>query len=262
MDIEWGQPEQNFLRVEKLLSQSPPPPGNLIILPEMFSTGFDVKNPQSTDGCNGQPETTTAFLKKLAAQYQSAFLAGVITQSASEADAGNTPKRQNYVVLIDSQGIRYRYQKIHPFSYGGEDRFFESGNTISTCRWGAFTLSTFICYDLRFPEIFRHALNKGMEMCIIPANWPKSRSSHWNTLLKARAIENQCLVIGVNRVGKDPRLEYNGESQIIGPDGKILCKLDASEQICHFEIKDNIVTNWRKNFPTLKDRQNRWLSNL
>ncbi|HKG80277.1 MAG TPA: nitrilase-related carbon-nitrogen hydrolase, partial [Pyrinomonadaceae bacterium] len=116
-----------------------------------------------------------------------------------------------------------------------------------------FTVSPFICYDLRFPEIFRAAVFQGAQLFVVIANWPASRVRHWITLLKARAIENQAYVMGVNRCGNDPKLSYSGHSMIIDPRGEVLADASEVEGVISAEIDAEALAQYRREFPFLND---------
>jgi predicted amidohydrolase len=150
------------------------------------------------------------------------------------------------------------YAKIHPFSYGREPERFEGGVEITVYRWGeeagqALTVCPAICYDLRFPELFRLGLFRGAEAFAVGANWPESRQHHWRALLIARAIENQAVVLGVNRTGRDPNLAYAGGSIAVGPRGDILGELGSEEAVLSVEIDPREVHAWRERFPAWRD---------
>lgn len=254
LDITWGKMDENFSKVESLLKKSNIQANSFIVLPEMFSTGFDVKSALTIDGEDMSLTKAHDFLSKLAKKYKS-FVQG----SGISLDT-ITNKRQNLSVVFNSNGeLISTYQKIHPFSYANEDKYFSYGEEVKVCQVGEFMLSHFICYDLRFPEIFRHASLNGCEIISVIANWPKKRIKHWESLLIARAIENQCYVIGVNRVGKDPWSEYNGNSIVVSPKGDVLNKPNNKEGIIELDICHKDLVEYRNNFPILDDLQKKWL---
>ena len=146
-----------------------------------------------------------------------------------------------------------RYSKIHPFSYGGETEQYAAGKDVLTYRLGEFLVAPFVCYDLRFPEVFRHAVKKGAQLYTVIANWPEPREAHWLALLKARAIENQAFVLGVNRCGRDPKLAYSGRGQIVDPRGQVLADGGGSEGVFGAEIDLGSLLSYRKDFPALQD---------
>ena len=166
----------------------------------------------------------------------------------------NKNKAENKYTVVNSIGnVISEYTKIHPFSYSGEDKYFRKGKGISFFEYKGFCISTFICYDLRFPEIFR-AASKNADLIIVPANWPGVRSDHWRALLKARAVENMCYIIGVNCVGNTGGTEYFGGSCIYDPSGILLNEMNGSEDMLITDIENN-AAKLREAFPALKDRQ-------
>jgi omega-amidase len=156
-------------------------------------------------------------------------------------------KNFNTLVHLNNQGkIINTYRKIHPFSYANEDKYFGKGKnpTITKVKGLKFGLS--ICYDLRFPELYRLYAKEKVDCIVDIANWPETRIEHWRTLLKARAIENQCYVVGVNRVGDDPKLHYNGFSSVFDPMGKEIVAVENEEKVIVAEIDKSYVDERRK----------------
>ena len=166
-------------------------------------------------------------------------------------------KGENKFIFISAEGkVILEYTKIHPFSMLSEDKFFKSGKSIEYCEINNMNFSAFICYDLRFPYIFQEAGDKA-EVIIVAANWPESRSEHWITLLKARAIENQCYILGVNRVGVGNDIVYSGDSMIIDPNGNIVSKTDKyKEDLIVAEIDIKNVFSIREKMNVKQDRIN------
>ena len=220
-DIAWENKSANFEKVEKLLARESPPAGSLVVLPEMCFTGFSMNVPIIA---NGEPLFTEAYLSATAKRHGVYLIAGLVTQAP-------TGRGKNEAVYVTPQGsVDGRFQKLHLFSPAGEDSFFEAGTRPITFSYHGVLVAPFICYDLRFPECFRAAVDLGAELCVVIANWPRVRESHWLTLLQARAIENQAFVAAVNRCGNDPQNEYSGRSVIISPTGEMLA--DAGEDEC------------------------------
>lgn len=214
----------------------------------MFATGFTMDFAKVAESPQQSP--TLSFLSELAQKYRSAILAGLVLNR----DGLLT----NEAVLIDSSGqIVGDYAKIHPFTPSGEDNVGASGSWVKTMPLasgdGDWTLAPFVCYDLRFPEIFRLATPTS-DLLIVLANWPTPRVEHWITLLKARAIENQAYVIGVNRVGSDPELHFPGRSLIVDPKGELLAEAGDSVEILTATLDLNAVHQWRRDFPASQDR--------
>ena len=146
-----------------------------------------------------------------------------------------------------------RYAKLHPFSYAGETEHYEPGGEIVTFDWEGLTAAPFICYDVRFPEIYRRAVRRGARLFLTIANCPSARVHHWTTLLIARAIENQAYVAGVNRSGSDPNAAYPGASIVVDPKGEIIARAGAGEEVLVAEIDPVVVDEYRAAFPVLRD---------
>jgi predicted amidohydrolase len=252
LDIVWRDKNANFEKVSQML-EGRVEPGSLVVLPEMFATGFDVESAGIVEGESGMLAETGAFLAGLAQNLKSYVQGSGITP----AEGG---KRQNLVVAYDPQGQAIgTYQKLHPFTFGGEHKRFEAGRGGILYPLGEFQVAPFICYDLRFPEVFRHAALAGAKVITVAANWPSARHAHWLPLLQARAIENQCYVLGVNRVGKDKHLSYCGQSVAFGPRGEQLALADEEECVLEVDLNLDAVEAWRKEFPALQDVRKEFL---
>jgi omega-amidase len=166
------------------------------------------------------------------------------------------PKPRNAAFLATPTGeLAGVYRKIHPFSFGDENQHYIGGTECPLLEIDGVPTALQICYDLRFPEPFRAAAIAGAQLVLVPANWPTRRVSHWSTLLAARAIENQMVVCGINRVGRDPNVEYPGCSVIHDARGEVLARGDATESIVSAEVDFGDVAAWRKQFPALRDRR-------
>jgi len=221
-----------------------PAEGSLVVLPEMFSTGFSMNLAVTRQGPEREDE---AFLAELARAHR-VFVAG----GAVSAGAGEMAR--NEAVVVSPEGaLCARYKKIHPFSRGGEHEAHEAGAEIVTFPWGGFTVAPFVCYDLRFPEIFRAAVRRGADLFVVIALWPAIRYQHWLTLLQARAIENLAYVVGVNRMGTDPNLSYAGRSVVVDPHGVIIADAGEREQVLTAALDPEVATAWRRDFPALQD---------
>lgn len=244
LDIVWENKPANHAKVRALLDRAAAPRGSLVVLPEMFATGFSMDVKTVTD--TGSRETYD-FLAKTAPDYGVFLVAGIVQT------AGDTRGRNECVVFSpDGENVAH-YCKIHPFSYAGETNHYVSGEKLTLFKWHDVTVAPFICYDLRFPEIFRAAVLQGAQMFTVIANWPASRVHHWITLLKARAIENQAYVAGVNRCGDDPKLAYSGHSMIIDPRGNVIADAGEEEGVISAEIDAQALGQYRREFPFLND---------
>ena len=247
LDSVWEDPRANFAKVADMLAATPPAEGSLIVLPEMFSTGFSLDLSKTMQGATRETE---GFLRALAIRYASTVIGGVISPGANG-------RGRNESVTFSADGtLLARYAKQQPFSGAGESAVHESGMDAVLFRLGEFTVAPFICYDLRFPELFREAARGGADIFVEIAAWPVKRIEHWLTLLKARAIENQAFVVGVNRTGREPRFDYCGRSVVVNPHGEIIADAGTAETILTAEISHADVTAWRAEFPALRDA--RW----
>ena len=243
-DITWHDRTANLTKVATLLDQSRPAPGAMVVLPEMCMSGFSRDVAAATSGV---AESESA-LAELAKKHRIALMAGLATRQ------GNCVANESVTYGPDGSELA-RYRKIQPFSMAGEAESYPAGDKIVTFEWAGFTIAPFICYDLRFPELFRAAVDKGANLFAIIGNWPNRRHQHWTTLLKARAIENQAAVIGVNRSGTDPEFTYAGGSLILGPQAEVMAEAGEAPCIIRAEISPSLVNEWRAGFPALRDRR-------
>jgi len=253
-DIAWHDKPANFAKVRALLAGAGArEAGELIVLPEMFSTGFSM-NVQAVAEARSAP--AEAFLAEIARQYGCHVLGGVVNVAADG-------RGLNEAVLIGPEGRQVmRYAKMHPFSYAGEAKHFAPGETPMVAELAATRLSAFICYDLRFPEVFRAAAMAGAEVLAVIANWPANRAKHFQTLLTARAIENQAWVVGVNRVGSDPNTRYSGGSVVIDPHGRTVATTGDGETVFSAELDLEALRQYRREFPALADARPGWVKRL
>ncbi|MFG0305123.1 MAG: nitrilase-related carbon-nitrogen hydrolase [Phycisphaerales bacterium JB040] len=249
LDIAWEDPQTNFDAVDRLLTRAPVNPGDLILLPEMFAVGFSLNIDVTTD--RGE---TLGYLERLAEDT------GAVVQGGRPVRPCDCDKALNRMSAIDGSvtppKLLAEYDKIHPFSFAREPEAFTGGGDIVTYRWGGergITVAPIICYDLRFPELFRLAALRGAECFALGACWPKARQHHWRALSVARAIECQAYTLACNRTGNDPYLEYAGGSIAIDPQGNVLGELGDEEGVLSVEIDPESVRDWRERFPVLRD---------
>lgn len=251
MAIARGDPPRNRSKVETLTAPLQGKKGelSLIVLPELFSTGF------AAQGLADQGREDKQFLATLARE-RGCWVAGTTLEAADSrsGERGNQPF-QNVSLLFNPEGeIKAHYQKIHPFSFGGEDRLFAGGHEIVTAALADWTVQPTLCYDLRFPELYRAGSARGADLLLVQANWPDARQGHWETLLKARAIENQAFVAGVNCLGTQGSLNFIGGSLIVSPKGEILARGGDAEGLITAVLDREDCVRWRKHFPALRDR--------
>ncbi|MFI4897223.1 MAG: nitrilase-related carbon-nitrogen hydrolase [Phycisphaerales bacterium JB059] len=247
--IVWEDPDKNFARVRDLLAHAPVERGDLVVLPEMFGVGFSLNVRQTA-------QTSAATADFLAAT--AVDLGAIVQGGIPRLEPGRSHGTNHMTAFAPDGALLCDYAKIHPFSYGREGEAFTGGETIALYDWpGAdappVRVCPAVCYDLRFPELFRIGMLRGAELFALGANWPDTRQSHWRTLLLARAIENQAVVLGVNRTGPDPYLNYIGGSIAVGPRGEVLAELGDEEAVLSVEIDPSSVRSWRKTFPAWRD---------
>ncbi len=248
MDIAWEDRQANYDRAERLIARAGPGRGDFILLPEMFDTGFSFNVERTADG----DLATLKYLTQLATDLE------VYVQGSRTVLKNGQAENRATVIGPDGSTLA-DYAKIHPFSLGKEHERFPGGKEVVTYplrideEGERLTVCPAICYDLRFPELFRVALQRGADMYALGANWPQSRQHHWRSLLVARAIENQAFVLGVNRTGSDPNLVYAGGSIAVSPRGEVLGELGPEEAPLSVEIDPGEVRGWREKFPAWKD---------
>ena len=247
-DIAWEDRSENLARVERLLAATPPMQGDIVVLPEMFDTGFSRDTKRTAD--NGD---TRRWLEATAKRLDIRIIAGVTI--ATSATTGNLAR--NRALIVDGSGVVAEYDKIHPFSVGREHEAFSGGDRVVVVELGddepLARVCPLVCYDLRFPEVFRAGRMLGAEVFFVIANWPATRIDHWRTLAIARAIENQAFVVAVNRVGKDPLTTYPGGSLVVGPRGEVLVEGGADEGPIRAEIHPADARVWREKFRIWQD---------
>lgn len=244
-DIAWETKPANFSKVRELLAQASPEKDSLVVLPEMFATGFSMNVDAIAESYGGETEQ---FLASVAKAFGIWLIAGA-------AMRGRDGKARNKALVFSPEGkLISFYAKMHPFTPGGEAEHYTAGDHPVIFRWRECSVSSFVCYDLRFPEIFREAAAAHRpELFVVIANWPEKRIQHWVRLLQARAIENQAYVVGCNRVGSDPYFTYTGRSMIIDPHGDILADAGDHEGLIQAKLNLANLRKYREGLPFLAD---------
>lgn len=241
-NIVWEDKAENYKKAEEKIKEASSFGTQAIFFPEMSFTGFSM----NTKATKEQNQKTIQQVGQFAKKYQMCIGFGWVK------DCGE--RCENHYTIVDNIGnIVSDYAKLHPFSYSGEDKNFQGGDTVNTFLLKGICFSSFVCYDLRFPEIFQ-AVSKNAHVIVLAANWPAQRSNHWKALLKARAIENQVYMLAVNCVGTIGKTNYAGESCIINPNGDVQVYLAEREGNIYFELIDN-VQRFRDAFPVKQDRR-------
>jgi predicted amidohydrolase len=248
-DIVWNDREANFERLRPMISSAVAGGAGLVLLSETFSTGFAFDTPGI-----GEPEggPSSAFLVAQAAAH-GVWVGGSCPEIATDVPADDQ-RPSNSFVLAGSDGTVHRYRKIHPFSHADEERYVRAGTEFTTVEIDGVRASLFVCYDLRFADEF-WGLANDTDAYLVVANWPAKRRLHWSALLRARAIENQAYVVGVNRVGSGGNLDYTGDSAIIDPLGEVLASGAGGETVLFADIDTDHVARTRDHFRFLQDRR-------
>ena len=274
MAIVRGKPAFNRAKVQALTGPLGAPLGaapggptaakagkpTLVVLPELFSTGFLDETSAALPGPAGAEGETWEEVADRDREFLSAlsrsldcWVAGTTVEAGDKH--GGTPRFRNVSMLHGPDGLEMAtYRKVHPFSYGGEDKLFTGGRELVTVDIDGWVVQPTICYDLRFPELYRAGSLRGTHLILVQANWPEARQAHWETLLRARAIENQAFVAGVNCLGTQETLRYVGGSMLISPKGETLALGGETEGLIKGKADLDLCKQWRRAFPALRDR--------
>jgi len=244
-DIIWERPEENFSRLAPMIERAAAAGARLVVLTEMYATGFSMKTDRIAEPIDGP---SARFLAEQARAHDVWVCASVPERAQPSA------RPFNQLVLAAPQGSARRYAKIHPFTFGREHEHYAAGEDLLTVEIEGARCTFFVCYDLRFADEF-WALAERTDCYVLPANWPAERREHWMALLRARAIENQAYVVGVNRVGDGGRLHYCGDSMIIDPFGEIVAQAAGTETIITANVDPDRVRAIRAEYPFLQDRR-------
>ncbi|HLB47786.1 MAG TPA: carbon-nitrogen family hydrolase [Anaerolineales bacterium] len=246
MDIALGNVDANFERVREWTAEAAQNGSSLVVFPELWSTGYDLENWRRYASPLG--EGMFAHLSDLAHEFRIAIAGSIL-----EARDG---KAYNTLALFDAEGKQQAvYRKVHLFRLMAEDKWLAPGeeSVVANAAWGPTGLG--ICYDLRFTELFRKYALGGAKMVILPAEWPSRRTAHWQTLIRARAIENQMFVVAVNRVGESNGEHFDGRSAVVDPWGEAVVEGGGDPALLHAEIDLALVDHVRKRIPVFEDRR-------
>lgn len=250
-DIVWEQPSANFERLAVKLRTAASAGARLLVLPEMYSYGFSMATDRIAEPHDGP---SVAFLREQAMTL-GVWVCGTLPERPA-ADPSGDARPSNTFVLAQPDGELHRYRKRHPFSFANEHEHYLAGDGLLTVDIEGVRTSPFICYDLRFADDFWELATR-TDLYLVVANWPQRRREHWQTLLRARAIENQAWVIGVNRVGEGGELAYSGDSMIIDPWGEVIVAASRDETTLIADVDAERVADARTRFPVLADRRPR-----
>jgi predicted amidohydrolase len=249
-DIAWNDRDANFAHLAPMIAGAVAGGAGLVLLTETFSTGFAFDDPELV--AEPQGGASSRFLAEQAS-FHGVWVGGTCPEIRADAPADDQ-RPSNCFVLAGPDGTQHRYRKIHPFSFAGEERFVRAGTELVTVEVAGFRISMFVCYDLRFADEFWQ-LAPDTDVYLVPANWPEQRREHWQTLLRARAIENQAYVVGANRVGSGGGLGYAGDSRIIDPQGELLATASRTETVLLADLSTEHLAATRDRFRFLPDRR-------
>lgn len=247
IDVQLGNPQANLAAVQEMSAEAARRGSDIIVFPELWSTGYDLEN--GAVYATSTAEGIFADVRQCAKTHQIAIL-GSCLSDLGEGRIGNT------AVYFDANGRNLgEYSKTHLFRLMAEDQFLAAGSqkTMIESQWGLLGLT--ICYDLRFPELYRAYALAGAQLVFVPSEWPHPRLKHWRTLLRARAIENQMFIVACNRVGNSKGTDFFGHSAIIDPWGEAIIEGGEQEMLLTATIDLDQVHEVRAKIPIFKDRR-------
>lgn len=245
IDMGFEEKEQAMALCSRLMAEAKEKGVDFVIFPEMTLTGFTLA--PETYGEERKNSKTIAFFKEEAKKNGVAVCFGLPVYEDGVAT--------NHCILLDETGEELAdYTKIHPFSFGAEAEHYVGGSTLQFCEIKGVPVSPLVCYDLRFPEPFQ-ILSEKSKLITVIASWPTPRREHWMTLLKARAIENQCFIAGINRSGDGGGLSYIGDSMVVSPTGEVLAHVEGGNGLTIVDINLQEADAYRSSFPVKADRK-------
>jgi predicted amidohydrolase len=245
-DVAWRDRTTNWATIERLAGSANLRRGDFVLLPELSDTGFTM-DPPPQDG----PEPIEAAARVARSH-------GIWMQVGHAARDASGNRLFNVASVVRPDGsVAGAYRKVHLFSPGGEDRHYAPGDSIALVDVhaddGTWRIAPMICYDLRFPELFRLAALAGAEVFMVGACWPAPRKAHRRALAIARAIENQAYVVACNRIGRDPNADHAGDSFVVAPSGEVIAEAGDAERVLVAELDRASFVKWRDGFPALRD---------
>jgi predicted amidohydrolase len=244
-DIVWEDRDANYEKARAFAALALAKGAHLLVLPEMFSTGFSMNPSVTAEKMDGK---TASFVRTLAQDFNLSVLAGLVLE-------GQGRKGRNASIIVNKNGHDLAvYTKTHLFAYADEHKYHQQGDGPVVFELEGMSCASYICYDLRFPELFRKTA-KPCHAVFVIASWPKPRQKHWDILLPARAVENQQYVIGVNRIGRGGGLEYGGGSVVYDPLGNPIVTAGDKEGLFIADMEKETVLEIRKSMPFLRDRR-------
>lgn len=240
-DLHWENIDANLAMFEQKIALLQGK-ADVVVLPEMFSTGFSM----NTALAENQDGKAMQWLQQTATKYNLAICGSLMMKNRYDV--------YNRFVWMNANGTYFVYNKRHLFRMGNEHEHFKAGNEKLIIDFKGFKIQLLVCYDLRFPVWIRRTLRENYDAIFIVASWPQRRAMHWKSLLQARAIENQCCVIAVNRVGVDGNnVQHSGDSSYIDMKGEIIYQKSDEENIAIHTLEKELIINYRQEFPAMND---------
>ncbi|MFJ7826346.1 carbon-nitrogen family hydrolase [Psychrobacillus sp. NPDC096623] len=247
LNIAYGNPQENFKKVEEKIRKAAMLNAEVVVLPEMWNTAYDLNRLEEIADVDGKE--TKNLLIRLAKELHIHIIGGSVSTKKDN-------HFYNTMYIVNSIGeIISEYDKVHLFKLMDEHLYLKAGTNKNIFTLNDVKMGGVICYDLRFPEWFRVHSLAGAKVIFVPAQWPSTRVDHWKILLQARAIENQCFIVAVNRVGDDPNNSFNGNSMVIAPWGEVLWTGPDEETIGIVDINIDEVEEVRNRIPVFQDRR-------
>lgn len=247
MDVLHGQVKANQDKVFKLMTEAMTAQPDVLVLPEMWNTGYDLENLSHLADPEGQQ--IQAFLSQFAREHAVNILGGSVATIHPDGFYNSS-----YAISREGK-VLSTYNKVHLFGLMNEDNYLQAGSELSHFSFDGVDSSAVICYDIRFPEWVRTLMSQGSKILFVPAQWPEQRLQQWEILLRARAIENQAFVISVNRVGQGPNDTFAGDSLVIDPLGNVLLQAPNQERVFTVVIDEKMVDDIRGVKSVFEDRR-------
>ncbi|WP_396021182.1 carbon-nitrogen family hydrolase [Bacillus sp. S/N-304-OC-R1] len=247
MDIAYGDPVKNLELAEKWFDKAASENCTVVVLPELWSTGYDLERLPEIGHKEGVD--IIHFLQEQAKKHGFQIVGGSIAKGTDDGFL-------NTLYVVDKEGnVVHEYSKLHLIQLMDEHLYLKAGTDETFFMLDGEASSSFICYDIRFPEWLRKPIIKGAKTMFVVAEWPIQRLDHWRTLLRARAIENQCYVIACNRSGEDKNNKFAGHSMIIDPWGEVVSEGGEGEELVIGEVNFDHIDSIRSQIPVFEDRR-------
>lgn len=259
IDTSYEDKEASKSRCIEVMEEAAEQGVELLVFPEMTLAGFTMEPEAMSEAYrDGRIPESISFFMKNSRRYNMAMAFGYIEASMADGspvfDDSREKIYENKLALVKGDNLVLDYSKIHPFSYSGEDKVYHAGSSLCQAKVKDLRLGGYICYDVRFPEIFSAARDK-YDAILVIANWPEERAAQWSALLRARAIENQAYAIGVNRVGSGNGENYIPSSHIYDCCGNEIARR-VSDRLLVADVDASAIEKARKSFPQGRDRKN------